>query len=435
MTCGSHVSGQRDRVAARARSGRDLGQDEFGACRRIVHGVQRLAEQGRDGRAARGFGHVCRLGFRSGAVVTCHADPGHGPRERRAWDGGSSAGSPSASPPQPGAAARGRCAQRHRRPHGHHPAVAAHRGRHDPGSIGSAGTILLSSNADSRLPGEYSFWFTRRHRACPLGEIVATTPTTVTRRILGVDFGDLAAARSAAALTRVVLSEPPTISACRSASRRSRRRSVPRPPGCSRRGRTAARSAGRSTCTAAPCAGRRRCARSDLPRGRVHLPDVSYRNDGEAPRSDDYRYALGDREWLDVEPAMRYAIGHGAEELVLVGLVDGRRDRSAGAHPLAALRQGDRRRSSNRRSSTGSRPSTSRRDAPLPAVVRWCACSFSGTVGRLFTGLAEPLDLDRLDFVRRARELDRPVLSSTATTTDSCRPPHPVPWPSPGPTS
>ena len=28
----------------------------------------------------------------------------------------------------------------------------------------------------------------------------------------------------------------------------------------------------------------------------------------------------------------------------------------------------------------------------------------------LFTGLAEPLDLDRLDFVRRASELDRPIL-------------------------
>ena len=39
----------------------------------------------------------------------------------------------------------------------------------------------------------------------------------------------------------------------------------------------------------------------------------------DAPRSDDYRYALGDREWRDIEPAMRYAIEHGAEELVLMG--------------------------------------------------------------------------------------------------------------------
>ena len=44
---------------------------------------------------------------------------------------------------------------------------------------------------------------------------------------------------------------------------------------------------------------------------------VSYRNDGDAPRSDDHRYALGDTEWLDVEAAMRYALDHGARNIVL----------------------------------------------------------------------------------------------------------------------
>ena len=139
---------------------------------------------------------------------------------------------------------------------------------------------------------------------------------------------------------------------------------------------------------------------------------MSYRNDGDAPRSDDYRYALGDREWRDIEPAMQYALDHGAEELVLMGWSMG------GATVLQALTRSPladtvhRRRRSNHRSSTGSRPSTSRpRSAGFPAIVRWGVQQlFRQRWGGLFTGLAEPLDLDRLDFVRRARELDRPVL-------------------------
>src|SRR5690606_31560844 len=35
---------------------------------------------------------------------------------------------------------------------------------------------------------------------------------------------------------------------------------------------------------------------------------------------------------------------------------------------------------------------------------------FKSKWGRLITGLAEPLDLDRLDFVTRAKELDTPIL-------------------------
>src|SRR5690606_10451189 len=46
---------------------------------------------------------------------------------------------------------------------------------------------------------------------------------------------------------------------------------------------------------------------------------VSYRNDGEAPRSPEYRYALGDREWVDVDAAMAFAIARGAQEIVLMG--------------------------------------------------------------------------------------------------------------------
>jgi hypothetical protein len=47
----------------------------------------------------------------------------------------------------------------------------------------------------------------------------------------------------------------------------------------------------------------------------------------------------------------------------------------------------------------------------LPAAVRWGVLTLlRQSWGGFFTGLAEPLDLDRLDFVRRARELDVPIL-------------------------
>ncbi|WP_156761885.1 alpha/beta hydrolase family protein [Microbacterium karelineae] len=46
---------------------------------------------------------------------------------------------------------------------------------------------------------------------------------------------------------------------------------------------------------------------------------VSYRNDGQAPRSDSGRYGLGATEWRDVEAAIAYARAHGARRIVLMG--------------------------------------------------------------------------------------------------------------------
>ncbi|MDT0157262.1 alpha/beta fold hydrolase [Microbacterium sp. ARD32] len=46
---------------------------------------------------------------------------------------------------------------------------------------------------------------------------------------------------------------------------------------------------------------------------------VSYRNDGEAPRSRGGSYALGASEWSDVDAAIGHALRHGAQRVVLMG--------------------------------------------------------------------------------------------------------------------
>lgn len=277
--------------------------------------------------------------------------------------------------------------------------------RYDPVS----GTILLSKNADSRLPGDYSFWFARDSGHARLGEILSFDDHTVLRRVLGIDFGDLAAARRGRLSGWFHLSP-------RDLPYPYRDVTVPTPLGPAPAWLVPA-DGGTGARWVVNVHGRA-VRRSETLRAIGPFRDAgwtsliaSYRNDGDAPRSDDYRYALGDREWQDIESAMQYALDHGAEELVLMGWSMG------GATVLQALT----------RSPLGAKVTGVVLESPvvdwiatldfqaalrrLPAVVRWGVLQlFKQPWGGLFTGLAEPLDLDRLDFVRRARELDVPIL-------------------------
>jgi pimeloyl-ACP methyl ester carboxylesterase len=272
-----------------------------------------------------------------------------------------------------------------------------------------AGLVVLDSTADSRLPGEYSFWFTRESGHARIGEIVASTPTTVTRRLLAVDSGDITTARRGRLtgwfyLTPADLDVPFEDVAIATPLGDAPAWLIPAADATTDRwaihvhGRAVRRP---ETLRAVPIF--REAGYNSLV--------VSYRNDNEAPRSDDFRYALGDREWLDIDAAMRLAVDRGATQIVLVGWSMG------GSMALQALT----------RSTVGDRVTGVMLESPvvdwiaaldfqvrlrrLPVFVRsFVILLFKSRWGRVFTGLAEPLDIDRLDFVTRAKELDRPVL-------------------------
>jgi hypothetical protein len=270
-------------------------------------------------------------------------------------------------------------------------------------------TIVLSSTPDSRLPGEYSFWFAGDTGHVRVGDILEQDPRTVTRSVEVPDFGDLEDARRGRFNGWYFLS--------------------PAAMGLDYEDVDIATPLGDAPAwlipAAKPDAKRwmigvhgRAVRRQEALRGVIPFRAegftsliVSYRNDGDAPRSDDYRYALGDREWLDIEAAMRYALSHGAEELVLMGWSMG------GATVLQALT----------RSAYADKVIGVVLESPvvdwiatldfqaelrrLPSAVRFGVLTlFRYRWGGLLTGLAEPLDLDRLDFVSRAQELDRPIL-------------------------
>ncbi|UNK72415.1 alpha/beta fold hydrolase [Microbacterium sp. H1-D42] len=138
---------------------------------------------------------------------------------------------------------------------------------------------------------------------------------------------------------------------------------------------------------------------------------VSYRNDGEAPRSRGGVYALGASEWHDVDAAIGYALRHGAERVVLMGWSMGgalvlqtavssvHRDVIAAVildSPVVDWRTVLRFQARE----AGLRE-------PLPALAMG---ALENSVTARLSGAEGAIPFDQLDMVARASELDAPVL-------------------------
>lgn len=272
----------------------------------------------------------------------------------------------------------------------------------------AAGSITLNRSVDSALAGDYSFWFSGSAGHARIGEVLSETDVSVTRNVISVDFGDLSRARRGRlsgwfylhprefghpftdvlietefgpAPAWLVPAEQPTGRWViqvhgRAVSREETLRAVP-----------VFRDAGYTSLL------------------------ISYRNDPDAPASPDGRYALGDTEWHDVEAALRYAVENGATDVVLMGWSMG------GATVLQAVT----------RSELADVVRGVVLDSPvvdwvtalryqgelrnLPNPVRSAALVLIGrSWARRLTGQLAPIDLPRLNFVRRSGELRLPIL-------------------------
>ena len=272
----------------------------------------------------------------------------------------------------------------------------------------SASTITLTSTKDSLLPGRYGLWFDGGDGHAHIGPIVSTDAHGVTRELLSVDFGVLGAGARARLNGWYYLGPKELGFAYDDVVVDTELGPAPAwlIPAEEETGRWVIQVHGRAV------------RRSETLRAVPVFREagftsllVSYRNDGDAPESDDRRYALGDAEWRDVDAAVAFAIGRGATSIVLMGWSMG------GAIVLQTLT----------RSQHAEHIVGVVLDSP---VIDWASVlGFQGSElgfpvaaskavlavignswGKRLTGQSTPIDLARLDFVARADELSRPVL-------------------------
>lgn len=282
--------------------------------------------------------------------------------------------------------------------------------------IGVTGeSVILSSTVDTRLPGTYGLWFSGSTGHARLGEILAETAGTVTRKLLGVDFGDLERATRARMGGWVFLTPDSLGVAYEEVAVPTAL--GPAPAWLIAAGPDAALTGADSGPWVIAVHGRGvRREESLRAVGVFHAAGystllVSYRNDGDAPASDDGLYALGDTEWEDVDAAIGFAVARGARSVVLMGWSMG------GAIVLQTVMR------------------SQRADVVVgivleSPVVDWVSvlthqgrgwglanpfrygvlALLSRPSGGRLTGQHQPIDLARLDLVRRATELTVPIL-------------------------
>jgi pimeloyl-ACP methyl ester carboxylesterase len=269
-------------------------------------------------------------------------------------------------------------------------------------------TITLSKTLDTLLPGRYGLWFSEGAGHARIGEPLAIGERTVTRELFAIDQGELRTAQRASIagwfyLDPAELEFPYEDVEIETPVGIAPAWLIPAPTNTNRwMIGVHGRGVRRQECLRAVDIVRK-CGYNSLL--------VSYRNDGDAPRSDDGRYGLGDTEWVDVDAALSYAIAHGATEVVLMGWSMGGAislqlaTRSANAEVIKGIIL---------ESPVVNWIDTINYQTDALNVPRFVSASarsvMSSSWGAGLTGQATPIDLARLNFVARASELTMPIL-------------------------
>ncbi|PZF36220.1 alpha/beta hydrolase [Curtobacterium sp. MCLR17_051] len=269
-------------------------------------------------------------------------------------------------------------------------------------------TVTIERTADTELQGRYSLWFGGGTGHMRVGEVLGTTDTTVTRRIIAIDAGDPTAARRGRwggwfYLTPGELDVPVEDV------------DIPTPNG------PAPAWVVRADDPAAPWAvlvHGRGVTRAETIRAvpvfraaGYSVVLASWRNDGVAPPSVDGRYGLGSTEWEDIDSVLRWLTAQEAQSVVLMGWSMGGavvlqtllRSRFAGLVDGVVLESPV----VDWHAVLKSQSQLLR----LPRPVRKVAQRLLRTpVLHRLAGLQAPVDLRELDMVTRSDELTVPIL-------------------------
>lgn len=185
--------------------------------------------------------------------------------------------------------------------------------------------VTLPKNRDTVLVGTYSLVFDDGRGHATIGEVLSTSPHTVTRQVVRTQQGELAAgihtrfngwvyahpAELHLPWKEIELYTPLGEAPAWVVGRENE----PAGPGA------VAPNALWAIHIHGRAAARAETLRGVTPLARLGFSSIvpSYRNDLDAPEGLHHRYSLGAEEWSDVESAVRFAVEHGAQSIVLYG--------------------------------------------------------------------------------------------------------------------
>ncbi|MDR6970798.1 alpha/beta fold hydrolase [Leifsonia shinshuensis] len=272
-----------------------------------------------------------------------------------------------------------------------------------------AGTVTLRATPDASMPGRFGLWWGGDTAFAKVGGLIERGDGSVTRELEGVEFGELRAGR--ARISGYYYLQPeelglPVMSAEIPTDLGQAPAWIFPAPDDADPGRWVIQVHGWGASRQEGL----RAVRVFHESGFTCLL-ASYRNDGDAPESEDRRYGLGGTEWRDIEAAIGYAVEHGARSIVLMGWSMG------GAVVLQTITRGK-----GLEHVTGivlespvidwidtlEYQGNMLRipDVMTRAALRLIEAEWSGPI----TGQGAPIDLRSMDFVARASELSLPML-------------------------